>query len=188
MSTEDKRFYGIYLGVCIDNDDPDKLSRIKLQVPQVLGVAVSDWALPCLPVVANANHPDHLRHLASEVAALLQAHATHASHTNVISTDSGGSPAHTHPITLNLAHDAHTNNHTGKTPDTTYYLDHQHVDTSGTTIPSPYSSTGNTPDIYDTQTTSPQHTTHRTIPFINQRVWVMFIAGDPNFPVWMGVM
>ena len=189
MSTEDKRFYGIYLGVCIDNNDPNQASRIKLQVPQVLGEAVTDWALPCLPVTDNANHPDHKRHLASEVAALLQAHATHATHTDTVTTGPAtAGTAHTHTITLSLAHDAHTNNHTGKTPDTTYYLDHQHVDTSGTSIPAPYSSTGNTLDIYDTQTDSPQHTLHRTIPFINQRVWVMFIAGDPNFPVWMGVM
>lgn len=182
MSNEDKRFYGIYLGVCIDNDDPEFTSRIKLQVPQVLGSSVSEWALPCLPVTSNASHPDHLHHLASEVASMLQAHSNH---TDTITTASGGSPAHTHSITLNLAHDK---NHLGKTPDTTWYLDHKHVDTSGTTIPSPYSSDGNTPDIYDTQTASPQHTFHRTIPNINQRVWVMFIAGDPNFPVWMGVM
>lgn len=182
MMNEDKRFYGIYLGVCIDNNDPDFTSRIKVKVPQVLGDSVSDWALPCLPVTSNANHPDHKRHLASEVAALLKAHSNH---TYTGTTDTGGSPGHTHSYTFTISHD---NNHEGKTPDTTYYLDHQHVDTSGTSIPSPYSSTGNTLDVYDSQTASPQHTLHRTIPFIDQRVWIMFIAGDPNFPVWMGVM
>ena len=44
----DKRFYGIYQGVCIDNEDPDSTYKIKLQVPQVLGTSVTEWAYPCL--------------------------------------------------------------------------------------------------------------------------------------------
>lgn len=43
----DKRFYGIYQGICIDNQDPDSTYKIKLQVPQVLGQAVTNWAQPC---------------------------------------------------------------------------------------------------------------------------------------------
>lgn len=39
-----KRFYGVYRGVCIDSQDPDEMGRITLQVPQVLGSAVSNWA------------------------------------------------------------------------------------------------------------------------------------------------
>lgn len=167
MIEQDKRFFGIYLGICVDNDDPDEMSRIKLQVPQVLGQAISEWALPCLPVTSNANHPDHLPHLASEVAALLTAHGNHSA-TFTTSTDA----THSHTVAVSFSH---TNNHTGKTPDTTYYLDHEHEDTSAT-------------DPYDTQTVSPEHTYHRTIPNIKQKVWVMFVAGDPNFPVWMGVM
>jgi len=31
------------------------------------------------------------------------------------------------------------------------------------------------------------HTDHKKTPDINQQVWVMFIGGDPNFPVWIGV-
>jgi hypothetical protein len=33
----------------------------------------------------------------------------------------------------------------------------------------------------------PEHTFHRTVPTVNQLVWVMFIAGDPDYPVWIGV-
>jgi hypothetical protein len=40
----DKRFYGIYQGICIDSGDEEGLGRIKLKVPQVLGDAVTDWA------------------------------------------------------------------------------------------------------------------------------------------------
>ena len=32
----------------------------------------------------------------------------------------------------------------------------------------------------------PPGTTH--IPTIGQVIWVMFIAGDPNFPVWIGAL
>lgn len=150
--SEDKRFYGIYLGVCMDNQDPDGLSKIRLKVPQVLGQAISDWALPCLPVTSNANHPDHKDHTAAQVAALLTT-------TSVGITDSRGDTA-TIPALTVVAKNSNT-------------LSHTHVTTT---------------DIYDTQTDSPQHTYHRTIPNLNQKVWVMFIAGDPNFPVWMGVM
>lgn len=139
---EDKRFYGIYEGVCVDNEDPDTLNKIKVQVPQILGTEITDWAKPCLPVTSNGNHPDHIDHTAAQVAALL-------------STASAGSPSHTHTVTAR-----------------TGTLSHPHEDST---------------DTLDTNTASPQHTYHRTVPNIGQKIWVMFIAGDPNFPVWMGV-
>jgi len=154
---EDKRFYGIYEGVCTDNNDPDVTNKIKLQVPQVLGDAETYWAKPCLPVTSNANHPDHLDHLAADVALLLTNHSVSVSG----STSSGGTPSHTHTFssTQTLTHAGNSNT-----------LSHPHQDST---------------DILDTA--SPQHTYHRTVPNIGQKVWVMFIAGDPNFPVWMGV-
>ena len=108
-----KRFYGIYEGVCIDNQDPAFVYRIRLKVPQILGDAVTNWAKPCLPVTDNS---------------------THTNHTDSITSGSGGTPSHTHSVTLNAAHSA-----------------------------------------------------HNATPNIGQKVWVMFIAGDPNFPVWLGV-
>lgn len=42
-------FYGKYRGLVSDNADPDGLGRIKAEVPAVLGGAVSQWAMPCLP-------------------------------------------------------------------------------------------------------------------------------------------
>jgi hypothetical protein len=41
-------------------------------------------------------------------------------------------------------------------------------------------------DSQETNTTD-EHTPHRIIPRVGQEVWVMFIAGDPEFPVWIGV-
>lgn len=178
---DEQRFYGIYMGVCTDVDDPDKESRIKLQVPQVLGQAITNWARPCLPVLANSNHPDHKKHLASEVAALLQAHATHATHSTTITSGPATVStfgSHTHTVAISLAHDDHTNNHTGKTPDSTWNLDHEHETTANTD--------NKWNDDQETNQT-PEHTPHRLVPKIGQKVWVMFEGGDPNFPVWMGV-
>lgn len=37
---------GIYQGSVVSNSDPLNQSRVKVQVPQILGTAISDWALP----------------------------------------------------------------------------------------------------------------------------------------------
>jgi len=114
--TYDKRFYGLYEGVCTNNQDPDNTSRIKLRVPQVLGQAETEWAVACLPVTDNTTHANHTD--------------TYTSSAATVSTFG----SHTHTVTLNAAHSA-----------------------------------------------------HNKVPTVGQKVWVMFIAGDPNFPVWMGV-
>jgi hypothetical protein len=162
----ENKFYGIYRGICVDNADPLDKNRIKLQVPQALGQEISDWAWPCLPVTSNAEHPDHLPHLAAEVAALL---TTHANHSVSISGNTGGatvstfgSHTHTFSATQTLSHDAHAGN-SGE-------LTHSHEELD---------------DPLETNDT--EHTLHRKVPNLKQGVWVMFEGGDPNFPIWMGV-
>ncbi len=56
MSTEepsaggaDKKFYGKYRGLVIENIDPEQIGRVLLQVPDVLGEIPSTWAMPCVP-------------------------------------------------------------------------------------------------------------------------------------------
>jgi len=44
-----ERFHGKYLGVVVDNDDPKGLSRVRVQVPEVLGDEETGWCLPCSP-------------------------------------------------------------------------------------------------------------------------------------------
>lgn len=47
MITDDygnRRFYGIYRGLVTENADPTNQGRVKLQVPQVLGDAITDWS------------------------------------------------------------------------------------------------------------------------------------------------
>lgn len=52
MSHEGK-YYGLYRGVVVDNKDPKKLGRLKIQVPQVSGEEVTDWAWPVLGGVSQ---------------------------------------------------------------------------------------------------------------------------------------
>lgn len=166
--TFDKRFYGVYLGICVDNADPEENNRIQLQVPQVLGEAVTEWALPCLPITSNSNHPDHKEHLASEVAALLT--------TTPVTVTSGTGPSypsgtHTHSVTVPaLTVVAKVGAGTLTHP---HEVDPDEIEKWN--------------DNLETNTTA-EHTPHRMVPALNQKVWVMFIAGDPNFPVWMGVL
>jgi hypothetical protein len=48
------KYYGKYRGFVESNQDPDQLGRLQLRVPSVLGSAVTDWALPCLPFGGTA--------------------------------------------------------------------------------------------------------------------------------------
>jgi hypothetical protein len=43
------RYYGKYRGTVIENIDPEQLGRILVEVPDVLGLTPSSWAMPCVP-------------------------------------------------------------------------------------------------------------------------------------------
>lgn len=46
----ERRFYGKYRGIVVENADPAQLGRLKLRVPSVLGKdVVTGWATPCAP-------------------------------------------------------------------------------------------------------------------------------------------
>ena len=57
LDTWDKRFYGIYRGVVVDSNDPDEKNRIRLQVPQILGQAVTNWAWEIVGGTGGVNVP-----------------------------------------------------------------------------------------------------------------------------------
>jgi hypothetical protein len=222
--SEDKRFYGIYEGVCTNNVDPDNKHKIKLQVPQVLGTAETDWAKPCLPVTSNSNHPDHIPHTAVQVAALL---ATPASVTVTNVTSSGTSTIYTYASTTQKAvvgagvavnggiYTISTvatviagSYYSFTCPNTPYattalaagtgtaYLAYQPiVPQSSNTLAHPHVKTVSQSNLWNDSSGSAfndlsstlEHTPHRLVPSIGQKVWVMFTAGDPNYPVWLGV-
>jgi hypothetical protein len=150
---EDKRFYGIYEGICTNNQDPDKKYKIKLKVTQILGDSETDWASPCLPVNSDADHLDHLAHTATQVAALL----------TTSSANDGGVGASSHNHTVQALGSG--------------TLTHPHI----------VSTDALETDGSELGLTAAEHTYHRKIPNVGQKVWIMFIAGDPNYPVWMGV-
>jgi uncharacterized protein involved in type VI secretion and phage assembly len=45
-----RRFFGKYRGIVINNVDPMQSGRLLVQVPDVLGLAPSSWAVPCTPL------------------------------------------------------------------------------------------------------------------------------------------
>ena len=40
--------FGLYRGVVTDVDDPDKMMRIKVRIPEILGEQRTGWVLPCV--------------------------------------------------------------------------------------------------------------------------------------------
>jgi uncharacterized protein involved in type VI secretion and phage assembly len=45
-----EKFFGKYRGLVLNNVDPLQIGRIQVQVPDVLNVLPSSWAMPCVPV------------------------------------------------------------------------------------------------------------------------------------------
>ena len=157
------RFSGIYRATVKDIKDPLKKSRIKVAVHMPTGTAKTAWAVACLPITSNANHPDHQEHTAAQIAALLTTTAT------TVTSSSAGSPSHTHSTTVPALTVVAKNSNT---------LKHPHK-----TVPNKKELWN---DAQETNTTD-EHTPHRIIPRLGQNVWIMFIDGDPEYPVWIGV-
>lgn len=160
------RFFGLYEGEVIDINDPLKKSRLTLKVPTVTGEQITTWARPLLPVHANSNHPDHQEHLAADIAALLT--TTAATVTSGAAT--GVVTAHTHSVTVPAL--------TVVAKSGAGTLKHPHKVVANTT-----KKWNDATDIAATE----EHTLHRLVPKKGQRVWVMFIAGLLEEPVWLGV-
>jgi uncharacterized protein involved in type VI secretion and phage assembly len=52
----ERRFYGKYRGFVVRNDDPERLGRLTLRVPSVLGpTVITGWAMPCVPYGGHDN-------------------------------------------------------------------------------------------------------------------------------------
>lgn len=49
MNADQGKFYGKFRGVVLNNIDPMQMARVQVQVPDVLGLGISSWAMPCVP-------------------------------------------------------------------------------------------------------------------------------------------
>jgi len=156
------RFYGIYAATVVDIKDPLKRSRIKIKINQTTGTAVTGWAIPCLPITYNANHPDHEEHTAAQIAALLTTAPT--------STPDAYGNTDIPALTVVPKAGAGTLKHPHK----------QAVSTANKW-------NGSYGTVFNDAADTKEHTSHRTVPNVGQQIWVMFVAGDPEYPVWIGV-
>lgn len=43
------KYYGKYRGMVVNNIDPMQMGRLQVQVPDVLGIGLSSWAMACVP-------------------------------------------------------------------------------------------------------------------------------------------
>ena len=179
------RFYGIYSGQVTNVKDPLKQNRIQVLVHGPTGVESHNWAPACLPITDSSYHPDHQPHTAAQIAALLTTTSTSVSGggggtvpaLTVVAKSGGGQLNHPHTTTTTMV----TKNVVVSSPTSTTDT----LETSTYTTASGISAPGTTSS--STSLKTPEHTFHRTFPAVNQLVWVMFIAGDPDYPVWIGV-
>jgi hypothetical protein len=158
------RFFGIYEGIVKEINDPLKKGRIKVQVT-VTGQEVTDWARAVLPITHNANHPDHQEHTAAQIAALLTT-------TPISVTDSRGDTETIPALTVVAKGGAGT-------------LKHPHKIVVNAI--KKWNGSDAKTAMFNDATNTDEHTPHRYVPNKGQRVWIMFVAGLLEEPVWIGV-
>ena len=57
MTGNDQKFFGKYRGTVINNVDPMMEGRLLVEVPDVLSLSPSSWALPCVPLAGPTGPP-----------------------------------------------------------------------------------------------------------------------------------
>jgi uncharacterized protein involved in type VI secretion and phage assembly len=57
MTEPPVRYYGKYRGTVLNNIDPMQVGRLLIQVPDVLGLVPSSWAVPCVPLAGPTGPP-----------------------------------------------------------------------------------------------------------------------------------
>jgi hypothetical protein len=50
-----ERYPGKFLAIVVDNDDPKKLSRVRVRVPELFSDEETGWCLPCMPYAGAAD-------------------------------------------------------------------------------------------------------------------------------------
>lgn len=226
------RFYGLYTAKVLDNTDPLGKGRLRLQVFQPTGKAMTVWADQCLGFLAQPNYPygTFLSLSTQNVSGANTATPVTLSMTEDsgggISLSGGGikvseegdyflqfsavfkkANANTTSVDIWLRKNGvdipRTNTSvevSGNPGDTTitvgFILDLEPNDTVGFAFSSPDANmqlaakTGLTnptrPDIPSIIATI--NLVGRYVPKPGTKVWVMFEAGDPEYPVWIGAV
>ena len=51
--SDQTKYYGKYRGTVVNNVDPLQIGRIQAMVPDVSNLALSSWAMPCVPIAGK---------------------------------------------------------------------------------------------------------------------------------------
>jgi len=185
------RFFGIYSGIVAPGVDPLGRNRVLLQISMPTGVEVSNWADGCLPITSDSYHPDHAPHTAAQIAALLTTTATAAADPQggvvtipsltVVAKPGAGQLNHQHVSTKEMVAATGKSYTVKNAPTSKTDVNEKSLYTTESGLSAPGTTSS------DTSIKTPEHTFHRNLPVVGQKVWVMFVAGDPEFPVWIGV-
>lgn len=185
------RFFGIYEAKVVSVDDPLNRNRIQVQVLQSTGLETTAWARACLPITDNSYHPDHAPHTAAQIAAMLTTVPTSTPDAfgstdipalTIVPKSPGNQQLnHQHVVTKTKTKSIGKNKFVDNAPTNTTDSKENSLYTAASGLSAPGVTTT------DTSIKTPEHTFHRSVPVVGQMVWVMFIAGDPEYPVWVGV-
>jgi hypothetical protein len=185
------RFFGIYSAKVEDVNDPLKQNRIKVKVFQTTGQEVTGWARACLPITDTSYHPDHAPHTAAQIAAMLTTVPTSTPDafgstdipalTIVPKAPGNQQLNHQHVVTKTKTRAQGKATLVANAPTSTTDSKENSLYTASSGLSAPGVTTT------DTSIKVPEHTFHRSYPVVGQMIWVMFIAGDPEYPIWIGV-
>lgn len=185
------RFFGLYSAIVAPGVDPLKRNRVLLQISMPTGGEVSNWAEGCLPITSDSYHPDHNPHTASQIAALLTTTATTTADPQggsvtipaltVVAKPGNGQLNHAHTTTKEMVSAIGKSYVVKNAPTSKTDVNEKSLYTADSGLSAPGLTSS------DTSIKVPEHTFHRNLPVVGQKVWVMFVAGDPEFPVWIGV-
>jgi uncharacterized protein involved in type VI secretion and phage assembly len=57
MTGTEQKFFGKYRGTVVNNVDPLQTGRLMVECPDVLSLAPSSWAMPCVPLAGPTGAP-----------------------------------------------------------------------------------------------------------------------------------
>jgi uncharacterized protein involved in type VI secretion and phage assembly len=57
MTGTEQQFFGKYRGTVVNNIDPLQIGRLLVECPDVLSLAPSSWAVPCVPLAGPTGAP-----------------------------------------------------------------------------------------------------------------------------------